>query len=130
MSAVRPLREKRSAGDDMRGCRSTGGGGYLPILQEPRIAAAGTLPAVFFAQAARLGNRVALRRKEFGIWRRITWADYARSVRWVAHALLALGIRGGERVAVIGENRPEWLVRGQGILAAGRGTVGVYATHS
>jgi long-chain acyl-CoA synthetase len=94
------------------------------------VEAAQTLPALFLRQAARLGDRVALRRKEFGIWRRISWADYARNARWVAHALIALGIAPGERVAVIGENRPEWLFSDQGILAAGCVTVGIYATSS
>ena len=94
------------------------------------VEAAPTLPALFFAQAARLGDRVALRRKEFGIWRRTSWADYARNARWIAHALIALGIRPGERVSVIGENRPEWLFSDQGILAAGGVTVGIYATNS
>lgn len=91
---------------------------------------ASTLPALFFAQAARLGGRVALRRKECGIWRRISWADYAQNARWVAHAIIALGIGPGERVAVIGENRPEWLFSDQGILAAGCVTVGIYAANS
>ena len=72
----------------------------MAIIQEPRAAAAEMVPAVFFAQAQRLADRVALRRKEFGIWRRITWADYARNVRWVAHALLHLGLQPGERVVV------------------------------
>jgi long-chain acyl-CoA synthetase len=94
------------------------------------VEGAQTLPELFFRQAARLGERVALRRKEFGIWRRISWADYARNARWIAHALMALGIGPGERVAVIGENRPEWLFSDQGILAAGGVTVGIYATSS
>jgi long-chain acyl-CoA synthetase len=94
------------------------------------VESARTLPALFFLQAARLNDRVALRRKEYGIWRRISWADYARNARWIAHALIALGIAPGERVAVIGENRPEWLFSDQGILAAGCVTVGIYATSS
>ncbi|MBI2246802.1 MAG: AMP-binding protein [Armatimonadetes bacterium] len=89
-----------------------------------------TMPAMLFRQAARLGARVAMRRKEFGIWRRITWDDYARHVRWVGHALLALGLQKGERVAVIGENRPEWLYSDLGIQAAGGATTGIYATNS
>ncbi|HEY3247372.1 MAG TPA: AMP-binding protein [bacterium] len=89
-----------------------------------------TFPALFFAQAARLDDRVAMRRKEFGIWRRITWSDYARNVRWVAHALLALGLERGDRVAIIGENRPEWLYADVGTQAAGGTVVGIYATNS
>ncbi len=100
----------------------------MPLVEIGLLA--DTLPTVFFRQAARLGTRVAMRRKEFGIWRRLSWEDYARDVRWVGHALLALGMQKGERVGVIGENRPEWLYTDLGILAAGGVTVGIYATNS
>ena len=99
-------------------------------VRSASVGTARTLPELFFAQAARLGDRVALRRKEFGIWRRISWSDYARNTRWIAHALVASGMQPGERVSVIGENRPEWLFSDQGILAAGGVTVGIYATNS
>jgi len=89
-----------------------------------------TIPGICFEQAARMGERVALRRKELGIWRRITWADYARAVRWVGHALLVLGVQPGERVGVLGENRPEWLYADLGIQAIGAATVGIYPTSS
>src|SRR3970040_696349 len=102
----------------------------MATLQEPRTISADTLPAVFFAQAARLGNTVALRAKEFGIWRRISWADYARSVRWVPQALIAMGVGPGERVGILGENRPEWLYSDLGIQSAGGVSVGIYATNS
>lgn len=89
-----------------------------------------TIPGICFDQAAHLGDRVALRRKELGIWRRITWADYARTVRWVGHALMDLGVQPGERVGVLGENRPEWLYADLGIQAIGAVTVGIYPTSS
>ncbi len=56
--------------------------------------------------------------------------EYAQQVRWVAHALLALGLAKGERVGVIGENRPEWLYSDLGIQAAGGTTTGIYTTSS
>lgn len=71
-----------------------------------------------------------MRRKEFGIWRRITWTEYAEQVRAVANALLALGLARGERVAVMGENRPEWIYSDLAIQAAGGTTTGIYATSS
>ncbi|MDQ7819326.1 MAG: AMP-binding protein [Armatimonadota bacterium] len=89
-----------------------------------------SVPELFFRQAARLGPRVALRRKELGIWRRVSWEEYARNVRWVAHALLSLGVQRGEPVAVLGENRPEWLYSDLGIQSAGAVTVGIYPTSS
>lgn len=89
-----------------------------------------TLPHVFFHQAARLGGRVAMRRKEFGIWRRITWTEYAAQVKAVANALLASGVANGDRVGIIGENRPEWVISDLAIQSAGATTAGIYATSS
>jgi len=89
-----------------------------------------TIPHVFFQQAARLGGRVAMRRKEFGIWRRITWTEYAAQVRAVANALLASGLEKGDRVGVIGENRPEWVISDLAIQTAAGTTSGIYATCS
>jgi len=106
----------------------------MALVQRPPVTptplAAETLMGVFFAQAERLADRVALRRKEFGIWQRITWRDYARNVRWVAHALIALGLQPGQRVGILGENRPEWLYTDLGIQSAAGVSVGIYATNS
>jgi long-chain acyl-CoA synthetase len=102
------------------------------VLTQPRPAAAATetIPGLFFAQAARRAGHVALRRKRYGIWHGITWEEYASQVRLVANALLALGVRRGERVGLIGENRPEWLYADLGIQSIGAATTGIYTTSS
>ncbi len=89
-----------------------------------------TVPGLFFAQAERRANHVALRRKRYGIWHRITWHEYAGHVRAVASGLLALGVQRGERVGLIGENRPEWAFADLGIQATGAATTGIYTTCS
>ena len=89
-----------------------------------------TVPGLFFAQAERRADHVALRRKRYGIWHRITWRDYAANVRGVASALLALGVQRGERVGLIGENRPEWVYADLGIQSTGAATTGIYTTCS
>ncbi len=89
-----------------------------------------TVPGLFFAQAAKRAKHVALRRKRYGIWHRITWEEYAAQVRQVANALLALGVQRGERVGLIGENRPEWVYADLGIQTIGAATTGIYATSS
>jgi long-chain acyl-CoA synthetase len=48
---------------------------------------------------------VAMRAKEFGLWREISWAEYWDEIQDVAHALLALGVQRGDRVAIQSENR-------------------------
>jgi long-chain acyl-CoA synthetase len=67
------------------------------VLTHPRpVATIDTIPGLFFDRAARQAAQVALRRKRFGIWHRITWGEYAAQVRLVANGLLALGVQPGE----------------------------------
>ena len=89
-----------------------------------------TLPGLLFEQARKRPDALALRHKERGLWQRVSWAAYAAKVRAVASALLAFGLRRGENVAILGENRPEWLYCHLGIMAAGGSTCGIYATSS
>jgi long-chain acyl-CoA synthetase len=73
---------------------------------------------------------VALRHKKYGIWHDITWAQYGEKVRQVAMGLISLGLKKGECVSIISENRPEWVYADFGIMSAGGVTAGVYATNS
>ncbi len=74
-------------------------------------------------------NDVAMRAKRLGIWADVSWAEYADQVDLVGHALLALGIEPGERVAIHSENRPEWLYTDLGTVAVRGITVGLYPTN-
>jgi len=74
--------------------------------------------------------RVALREKEYGIWRDITWGEYGEKVKQVAMGLISLGLKKGECVSVISENRPEWVFSDFGIMSAGGVTAGIYTTNS
>jgi long-chain acyl-CoA synthetase len=80
-------------------------------------------------RARRSPSGVALREKDLGIWKDITWAEYWENVQLVAHGLLALGIQPGDRVAVHSENRPEWVYADQGIVAIRAMTMGLYPTN-
>ena len=92
--------------------------------------AARTLPELFFDQARRQGPALALRHKVYGIWQRVSWAEYGDAVERVAGALLAGGLAPGDRVAILGDNRPEWLYCHLGTMAAGGASCGIYATSS
>jgi long-chain acyl-CoA synthetase len=67
----------------------------------------GTLPALLLRNAERWPARVAMREKELGIWQAHTWSAYAAGVGHLARGLAALGVVAGDRVAIIGDNRPE-----------------------
>ncbi|MCC6209763.1 MAG: AMP-binding protein [Burkholderiales bacterium] len=88
------------------------------------------MPELFLQQVERQGERLAIRYKEHGIWRRVSWRQYGAQARRVAAALLAFGLRPQENVAILGENRPEWLYCHIGVQMAGGVTVGVYPTSA
>ena len=89
-----------------------------------------TVPGTFLNTVRRLGSRVALRYKEYGIWRDLSWDDYYDRARAVGLALRAMGLQRGDRVAVLGDNCPEWLMIDMGVQGAGGVTVGVYTTNA
>ena len=65
-----------------------------------------TLPKLLLRNAKIWANRDAMREKEYGIWFTYTWRDYAEEVRRFALGLAAIGFKRGDKLAVIGENRP------------------------
>jgi long-chain acyl-CoA synthetase len=81
------------------------------------------------ARAERSPHGIAMREKDFGIWQEVTWASYWDTVELVGHALLALGIEPGDRVAIHADNRREWLYSDVGIVSVRAVTVGLYPTN-
>lgn len=74
-----------------------------------RVAAADTYPKLLRLNAAEHGNAVALREKDFGLWREFTWNDYQARVHDFALGMTALGLGAGDVVGIIGDNRPDWV---------------------
>jgi long-chain acyl-CoA synthetase len=85
-----------------------------------------TFPKLLVRNAYTFGGRAALREKEFGIWQSITWRAYHDRVRDFSLGLAALGIQRGDKVAIIGDNRPEWVCAEIAAQAAGGSSVGLY----
>jgi long-chain acyl-CoA synthetase len=88
-----------------------------------------TLPQSLKAITARQPERIAMRMKDYGIWHDITWAEYYKNVKKVAMGLHALGVKRGDHVAIVGENKPEWLFSAMGVMSLGGIFVGVYTTN-
>ncbi len=65
-----------------------------------------TLPRLVLKNARDLGERPAIREKDLGIWQTWTWRQYGEEVRDFALGLTALGFARGQRLSVIGDNRP------------------------
>lgn len=92
--------------------------------------AVNTINKRFAKIAARFGQRVALTAKEASTkqWTDTTYADLGERVRRLSLGLRALGVERGDRVAILSENRPEWIVADLAILAAGGVSVPIYPT--
>lgn len=89
-----------------------------------------SLVAMFYEQAEHLARRPFLWRKADGAWRSMTWRDAAETVTALANGLLALGLRSGDRIVVLSENRPEWCLADLAIMTAGAITVPAYTTNT
>lgn len=87
-----------------------------------------TLPRLLLHHAKECPNEIALRQKEFGIWRSITWRQYADTAIQVANGLARLGLGEGDHVAILSENRWEWLCSQLGINFLGGVPAGLYST--
>jgi long-chain acyl-CoA synthetase len=82
---------------------------------------------MFRRQAGRLGPRSALRYKRHGLYGDLSWTAYQRLVDHAACAWSNLGIQRGDRIALLAENRFEWLVADLSILTAGAANVSIHA---
>lgn len=89
-----------------------------------------SLPAMFFDQARRHGEEPFLSAKRDGNWHHLSWNEVAKKIARLAEGLTALGIKTGDRVAILSENRPEWVIADIAIMALGAITVPLYTTYT
>jgi long-chain acyl-CoA synthetase len=87
-----------------------------------------TLPQMLREHARATPQRTAVRQKDFGIWNPISWKDYFERSADVGHGYRTLGLAEGGHVAVLSENRIEWVLAQLGAGLAGAVTIGVYPT--
>ncbi|MFM7251365.1 MAG: AMP-binding protein, partial [Planctomycetaceae bacterium] len=96
----------------------------LPVPTAPSVA------ATHRAVAGRHAGKTALVWKEEGRWRSVSWGVYRDRADAAAAGLVSLGIAAGDRVAILSENRPEWLLADIAVLSAGGVDVPLHATLS
>ena len=89
-----------------------------------------SLTAMVFDQAEKFGDKPFLWRKSEGRWQPLSWKQAAEQIEILARGLVAAGIKPGDRVLLVSENRPEWLIADVAIMAAGGVTVPAYTTNT
>ncbi|TAK36921.1 MAG: long-chain fatty acid--CoA ligase [Chloroflexota bacterium] len=86
-----------------------------------------TLPKILRAQFRKYGDKkVAMRKKQYGIWNEQSWADIYERVRNVALGLVSLGWQRGDHVAIVGDNDPEWYCAEYATHAIGGAVTGLF----
>jgi long-chain acyl-CoA synthetase len=106
----------------------------MTLTEQSKPAAAGATGATTVASLARdwatsVPSQVAMREKDFGIWKEYTWGEAWDLVETAAHGLLALGVEPGDRVSIHAEDRPEWIVMDLAAVAVRGIAVGFYPTN-
>jgi long-chain acyl-CoA synthetase len=91
-----------------------------------RAAEADTLPKLLRLNARQHESEIAYREKDFGVWLSYTWSDYQARIREFALGLLELGVTRGDIVALIGDNRPDWVAGEIAAHALGAISLGLY----
>jgi len=89
-----------------------------------------TLVEIFLNRVAKTPDLPAMRHKQDGQWKAITWRDFGDQAKEVANGLVSLGVDAGDCVALLSLNRPEWHVSDAGIMLTGAKTVPIYVTSS
>jgi long-chain acyl-CoA synthetase len=85
-----------------------------------------TLPQFLAHHAEQTPEKIALRLRDYGIWQALTWRQYYDHVKYFALGLVSLGLKPEETIAIIGDNRPEWVIAELAAQSAGAKSIGIY----
>lgn len=89
-----------------------------------------SLTAMFYAQSKALAEKPLLFQKRGNAWQSLTWQQTAERVTKLASALEKMGVEAGDRVVLVSENRPEWLIADFAIMSLGAISVPTYTTNT
>ena len=88
------------------------------------------LLSLFLGSAERLSDRPFLWTKQDGAYAARSWRQIRDEIARLHRGLEALGIGPGDRVALVADNRPKWLIADHAIMACGAITVPAYTTNT
>ncbi|SRR3989339_779914 len=88
------------------------------------------IPEIFFEIAEKFSNNTALLYKKEGVYFPITYKEFAEKVKIFGGSLSALGVQKGDKVAILSENRPEWVISDLSVMAIGAVVVPLHTTFN
>ena len=103
-------------------------------LQQPAVKSivleGETIPTMFANGVRERGDRVALREKDFGIWKAVTWTDLGEIAKEIGMGLVALGFEPGECISILANTVKEWMFTDLAALGAAGVVNGIYPTDA
>lgn len=97
---------------------------YQPPPLDPDV---DTLPKWLRKHYQEHPDQVAMRDKDRGIWQRYTWSEYYEKVKFFCLGLVSMGLERGDKISILGENKPEWYWAELAVQSAGGAAVGIFA---
>ncbi len=88
----------------------------------------GTLAQAFDHQARKYGSRTLLKQKRDKVWRDFSWSAISDAAGKLRAGLIRMGIKPGDRVAILADNSPQWVIVDQAVLGLGAVTTPLYTT--
>jgi long-chain acyl-CoA synthetase len=85
-----------------------------------------TLLGLIIKNAAEIPHDVAMREKRYGVWSPMTWREFQQNVQRFALGLRAMGFEDDDKLTIIGDNKPQWVIAEFGCIAAGGLPTGAY----
>ena len=85
-----------------------------------------TLIGLIEKNANEIPDEVAMREKRYGVWSPMTWRQFRDNVQRFALGLIELGLKTDDKLTVVGDNKPEWIIAEFGCMGAGGIPTGVY----
>src|SRR5579885_486734 len=96
----------------------------------PAMIAAPSIAHIFEHNLSQYANRPFLREKDHGLWRNLSWSEVGAATRRLRTGLLNLGLKPGDRIAILSENCPQWVIADLAALGMGAIVVPLYPTSS
>ncbi len=104
--------------------------GFVKMALFPEKGDVKTIPELLIWRVEHTPEMLAYMYRPDGGWVRRTWRDYYEEVKALSRALIGAGLQKGDRVCILGETRPEWVISDLAVIMAGGISVGVYQTLS
>ena len=89
-----------------------------------------TIAKSFLMAVERRGRRTAIREKDFGIWKSVSWNQWLAISKEITYALAAISFKPGDVASILANTMPDWVYADMGVLCAGGVASGIYPTDS